>query len=56
MESRERVQMSIFAKQTRDPDVENKCMDTKEGKDGWDKLGDWDRYLCTIDTMSKIDN
>ena len=48
--------MSIFAKQTRDSDVENKCMDTKEGKGGWDKLGDWDRYLCTIDTMSKIDN
>jgi len=23
-----------------DTDVENKCMDTKEEKEGWDELGD----------------
>lgn len=23
-------------------DVENKCIDTKEGKRGWDELRDWD--------------
>ena len=26
----------------RDTDMENNCMDTKGGKGGWDKLGDWD--------------
>ena len=25
-----------------DTDVENKSMDTKGGKGGWDELGDWD--------------
>lgn len=24
------------------PDMENKCMDTKRGKAGWDEPGDWD--------------
>ena len=23
-------------------DVENKCLDTKEGKREWDEMGDWD--------------
>ena len=26
----------------RDTDVENKRMDTKGGKGGWEELGDWD--------------
>ena len=26
----------------RDTDIENKCVDTKGGKAGWDELGDWD--------------
>ena len=26
----------------RDTDIENKCVDTKGGKGGWDELGDWD--------------
>ena len=26
----------------RDTEVENKRMDTKVGKRGWDELGDWD--------------
>ena len=30
-----------------DTDVENKHMDTKEGKEGWDKLGDWDEHTHT---------
>ena len=35
-------------------DVENKYMDTKRGRGGWDELGDWDRHIYTIDTMYKI--
>ena len=31
-------------------------MDTKEGKEGWHELGDWDWHMYTIDTMYKIDN
>ena len=26
------------------------------GKGGWDKMGDWDWHIYTIDTMYKIDN
>ena len=26
----------------RDTDVENKLMETKDGRGGWDELGDWD--------------
>ena len=26
----------------RDPDIENRFLDTKWGERGWDKLGDWD--------------
>ena len=37
-------------------DVENKYMDTKRGRGGWDELGDWDRHISTIDTMYKVDN
>ena len=37
-----------------DTEVENKCVNTKEGKGEWDKLGDWDRYICT--TLHKTDN
>ena len=36
------VQMNLFAKQNRDTDVENKYMNTKGGRGGWDELGDWD--------------
>ena len=35
------VQVNIFAKQNRDTDIENKRMDTKQAKGGWDELGDW---------------
>ena len=35
------TQMNLFAKQNRDTDVENKCMDTK-GRREWDQLRDWD--------------
>ena len=38
----------------RDTDVENKRMDTKEGRGQWDELGDWDWHIYT--TMYKIDN
>ena len=36
-------------------DVENKYMDTKQGK-GWDELGDWDGHIYTIDTTYKTGN
>ena len=26
----------------RNADVENKCMDAKEGEEEWEELGDWD--------------
>ena len=31
----------------RDTDAENKCMDTKEGKLGWDELRHWDWHIHT---------
>ena len=37
-------------------EIENKCMETKRGKEGWDELGDWDRLIYTNDTMHKIDD
>ena len=36
------VQMNLFAKQNRDTGIEGKCSDTRGGKGGQDKLGDWD--------------
>ena len=45
---------SYLQSRNRDTDIENKCMDTKGGKGGWDELGDWDWHICTIDTMYKI--
>ena len=39
---------------TRDTDVEKKRMDTKEGKEDWDELGDWDWHVYT--TMCQITN
>ena len=39
----------------RDTDVENKCMDTKGGRGWWDKLGDWDWHIHTINTMYIIE-
>ena len=38
----------------RDTDVENKHMDTKGGRGGWDELGDWDWHVCA--KTYKIDN
>ena len=38
----------------RDTDVENKGMDTKWGKGGWDELGGWDWHIYT--NMYKIGN
>ena len=40
----------------RDTDLEIKHMDIKGERWGWDKLGDWDWYIYTIDTADKIDN
>ena len=40
----------------RDTDVENKCMDTKGEREGWDELGDLDWHIYTIDSIYKIDN
>ena len=37
-------------------EIENKCMETKRGKEGWDELGDWDRHIYATDTMLKTDN
>ena len=37
-----------------DTDVDDKLMDTKRGREGWDELGDWDWNIYT--TMYKIDN
>lgn len=36
------VQMILSTKAQIDTQKENKHMDTKEGKGGWDELGDWD--------------
>ena len=30
-------------------DIENKCVDTKGGKGGWDELEDWDGHIDIID-------
>ena len=38
VESRKMVQMTLFAKRSRDTVVENKGMDTKR-EAGWDELG-----------------
>ena len=39
---------------TRDTDVENKCVDTKEGKGGgWDELEDWYLYIYTASAAAK---
>ena len=35
----------------KDTDVENKCMDSKEGEGSWHKLGGQDWHIYTIDTM-----
>jgi len=45
--------MSPSPGKNRHTDVENKHMDAKEGKGGWDELGDWDGHLYTI--MYKTD-
>ena len=37
----------------RDKDVENKHMDTKKGKRGWEDLGDWGWHINSIDTCIK---
>ena len=37
----------------RDIDIENKYMNTKQGKWGWDELGDWDQHIYT--TIYKMD-
>ena len=35
--------------QNRNTEIENKHMDTKEGKGEWDELGDWDWRAYTTD-------
>ena len=48
------VQMILSTKAQIDTQKENKHMDTKEGKGGWDELGDWDWHVYT--TTDKTDN
>ena len=36
------VQIIYLRSRNRDTDIENKHMDTKEGKGGMEELGDWD--------------
>ena len=47
---------SYLQNRSRDTDVENKRMDTKGERGGWEELGDWDSHIHTIDTMYKVDN
>ena len=44
-----RYKWSHLQTRNRDTDVENKHMDTKGGSGDWDKLGDWDWHIYTID-------
>lgn len=37
-------------------DIDNKYVDYEGEEGGWNELGDWDRYIYTIDTMCEIDN
>ena len=56
MESIKWYRWSYLQKRNRDRDVENKHMDTKAERTGWDELGDWDWCRYTIDTMYKIES
>ena len=47
-------QMTYFQSKKRDTNVENEWMDTKEGKEEWDELGQWDWHIYT--SMRKTDN
>ena len=47
-------QWASLQSRNRATDVENKCMDTKWGRERWDGLGDWDCHKYV--TMYKIDN
>ena len=44
---------SYLQSRNRGTDVENKCMDTKGERRGWEELGDWDGHIYIIDTMYK---
>ena len=46
--------LTYLQSRKRDSEIENKCMDTKEGMRGWGELGDWDWHIYT--RMYKIDN
>ena len=46
----------IYKAEIESSDIENKCMNTKGGKKGWDELGDWDCHIYTIDTMYERDS
>jgi len=48
--------MSLFRSRNIDTEVENKHMDTKGERSGWEVLGDWDGHMYTIDTMYERDN
>ena len=41
---------SYLQKRNRNTDLENKCLDSKEGEKGWDELGDWDWHINAIDS------
>ena len=46
--------LTYLQSRNRDTDVEKKCMNTKEGSgERWDKSGDWDWQIYTIDAMHK---
>ena len=42
MGSRKTVEMTFQQSRNRDTDIEDECMDTKEGMGGGVKSGDWD--------------
>ena len=46
----------LICKAKRETDIENKYMDTKGEKRWWEKLGDSNRHIHTIDAMYKIGN
>ena len=51
-----RYRWNYLQSRNRNTGMENKHMNTKGRREGWDKLGDWDKYIYSIDTMYKIDN
>ena len=40
----------------KDTGMENKCMDTNGGEEGWEEMKNWDWHKYTVDTMYKKDS